>query len=325
MATRTERKEIGLAVIGCGIIGRIRARIARDYPGVGWLGLCDIDEARAKQLADDTGADYYTTDYKELLARPEITAAIIATDEPNHAAPTLMAVEHGHDMLIEKPLATDVHESLEIHQAIQESGVDAVIGYTQRFRRRYLTVKERVRNGQIGEVSSVITRALLNSMAPMAGLQRLRPNQRRVYTPMVVNGTHTVDISMWLMEGKEPVEVYARSADKVLGDAGVKDSTFAIVTMNDGTIWSMNVSIGMPEVWPGAVYGLNMAIIGTKGAITIDDSHSDVVLASQLPQGPSYSPPGFEPGGTRNVEFLTSYPPGDIAFGQLWGPMREET
>jgi hypothetical protein len=36
---RPRRKEIGLAVIGCGTIGRIRARIARDYPGVGWLGL----------------------------------------------------------------------------------------------------------------------------------------------------------------------------------------------------------------------------------------------------------------------------------------------
>ena len=35
------RKEIGLAVIGCGTIGRIRAELARAYPGVGWIGLCD--------------------------------------------------------------------------------------------------------------------------------------------------------------------------------------------------------------------------------------------------------------------------------------------
>src|SRR5882762_10599802 len=38
---RPPRKEIGLAVIGCGTIGRIRAEFARDYPGIGWLGLCD--------------------------------------------------------------------------------------------------------------------------------------------------------------------------------------------------------------------------------------------------------------------------------------------
>ena len=48
-------KDIGLAVIGCGTIGRIRAELARDYPGVKWLGLCDIRKdvvfiARRKQL-----------------------------------------------------------------------------------------------------------------------------------------------------------------------------------------------------------------------------------------------------------------------------------
>ena len=33
------KKEIGLAVIGCGVVGRIRAKYAREYPGIGWLGL----------------------------------------------------------------------------------------------------------------------------------------------------------------------------------------------------------------------------------------------------------------------------------------------
>jgi hypothetical protein len=36
-----ERKEIGLAIVGAGTIGKIRAALARDYPGVGWLGVCD--------------------------------------------------------------------------------------------------------------------------------------------------------------------------------------------------------------------------------------------------------------------------------------------
>ena len=38
------RKTLGLAVIGCGTIGRIRAEFARDYPGIGWIGLCDVKE-----------------------------------------------------------------------------------------------------------------------------------------------------------------------------------------------------------------------------------------------------------------------------------------
>lgn len=51
-------KEIGLAVIGCGVVGRIRAKYAREYPGIGWLGLCDIKEDLGRKLAEDTNADF---------------------------------------------------------------------------------------------------------------------------------------------------------------------------------------------------------------------------------------------------------------------------
>ena len=136
---RNIKKEIGLAVIGCGTIGRIRAILARDYPAVSWLGLCDLNEDLGKKLAEDAQADFFTTDHSELLKRPEVNAAIISTDENCHTEPTLAAIEQGHDLLIEKPLATDVKESLSVLKAIQDSGVDAVIGYTNRFRRRFLS------------------------------------------------------------------------------------------------------------------------------------------------------------------------------------------
>ena len=47
-------------------------------------------------------------------------------------------------MLIEKPLATDLAESQMVMAAMEQAGVDAVIGYTQRFRRRWLVAKEKV-------------------------------------------------------------------------------------------------------------------------------------------------------------------------------------
>ena len=47
---RRQRKEIGLAIVGCGTIGRIRAMLARDYPGVGWIGLCDINAELGEKL-----------------------------------------------------------------------------------------------------------------------------------------------------------------------------------------------------------------------------------------------------------------------------------
>jgi predicted dehydrogenase len=314
---------IGLAVIGCGTVGRIRAVLAREHPAVEWIGLCDVDADTAKTLGEDVEADFVTTDLDELLARPEVTAVIVATAENEHVAPILASVELGKPLFIEKPLATDPVESARVLEAIEQAGIDAVMGYTQRFRRRFQTVKQRLRDGQIGDVTSVVTRAFMNRMVPDATLRKT--SERANLTPMVVSGTHSLDMCMWLLEPREPVEVYARSIDATLGEMGTKDATFGLFTMDDGAIWSMNISWALPTVWPGAVYGLEIGIVGTKGVIDIEDTHRDVVLATQIPQPAGYTSKGYEPDSQRYVDFLGSYPPGDVSDGLLWGPMREET
>ena len=122
-----EKKEIGLAVVGCGTIGRIRSIMARDYPGIGWIGLCDINKDLGNKLLEDCKADYFTTDYNELLARPEVNAVIIATDENHHFGPTMAAIEANASIFIEKPLATDLDESRKVLNAIENNNIDAVL------------------------------------------------------------------------------------------------------------------------------------------------------------------------------------------------------
>ena len=318
------KKELGLAVVGCGVVGRIRATLAKDFPGIGWIGLSDMNERVGQHLKDDLDADYFTTDFRKLIVRPEVDAVIVATSTWGHVEPTLASVDAGHMLLIEKPLATDARESAAVLEAIQNAGVDAVVGYTQRFRRRFLVVKERIKTGQIGDVTAAVTRAFMNRMAP-TGEVRLTQD-RRYLTPMVVSGTHSLDMCLWLMgDAAKPVSIYARSTEKVMSELGTKDATFGVFTMEDGTIWSMNICWALPREWPGAVYGLEIGIVGTKGVIDIEDTHRDVVLASELPQGPAYNPDGLTIDVVRNVDFLTSFPPGDMYGGELWGPMREET
>ena len=321
----SDKKQIGLAVIGCGVVGRMRATLAKDFPGIGWIGLSDVNEKVGHQLRDDIDADFYTDDFRELVARPEVDAVIIATSTWAHVEPTLAAVEHGHMLFIEKPLATDARESAQVLVAIEAAGVDAVVGYTQRFRRRFLVVKQRIESGQIGEFTAATVRAFMNRMAP-TGETRLTQD-RRFLSPMVVSGTHSLDMSMWLMgDAAKPVSVYARSTEKILTDLGVKDATFGLFQMEDGGMFSMNICWALPKVWPGAVYGLEIGIVGTEGVIDIEDTHRDVILASDHnPQGPAYNPDGLNLEAVRHVDFLTSFPPGDVYADELWGPMREET
>src|SRR2546422_2621818 len=140
-------KRIGVAIIGAGRVGLFRGEVAARHPQVDFIGLAEIKPDRAQFVADKLGADFVTADFRELLARPEVTAAVIATDEHLHVDPILGAVERGLALLIEKPLATGLADSERVLGAIRKSGVDAVVGYTQRFRRRWLAAKEKVRTG----------------------------------------------------------------------------------------------------------------------------------------------------------------------------------
>jgi myo-inositol 2-dehydrogenase / D-chiro-inositol 1-dehydrogenase len=260
-----------------------------------------------------------TTDHRALLRRPEVTAAIIATDEHLHVDPIMASVERGVAMLIEKPLATDLGESARVLKAIEQAGLDAVVGYTQRFRRKWLSAKEKVRTGALGDVTLVTSRAFMNRLVAIDNYKRT--DKPETISPMVISGTHALDIVMWYMEAKKPVEVYARSVDKVLGPEwkGI-DATAGMIMFSDGSIYHLNISWALPVTWPGAVYSLEVGINGTDGVLTIDDTHRDMVLAVSSPQAE-----GYAPDKSRLVDFLGSYPPGDMALGELRGPMREET
>jgi predicted dehydrogenase len=148
-----------------------------------------------------------------------------------------------------------------------------------------------------------------------------RTNDPSRISPMVISGTHALDIVMWMMEAKRPVEIYARSVDKALGPLckGI-DATAGTIAFDDGSLYHASISWALPIVWPGAVYSLDVGIVGTQGVLTIDDTHRDIVLATDAAQSE-----GYAPDASRRVDFLGSYPPGDIALGELRGPMREET
>src|ERR1700720_733620 len=316
---RQGAKGIGLAIVAAGRGGLLRGEVAARHPAVQWIGIAEKNHNRGLYVAEKIGADFVTQDHRELLRRSEVTAAIIATDEHLHVAPILAAVERGVPMLIEKPLATDLAQSAGVLKAITDAKLDAVVGYTQRFRRKWLAGKEKVRTGALGDVTLVSSRAFMNRLVAIDNYKRT--DDPSTISPMVISGTHALDIVMWYLEGKQPVECYARSIDKVLGPLyqGI-DATAGMIMCADGTLYHLNISWALPVTWPGAVYSLEIGINGTDGVLTIDDTHRDMVLAVSKPQGE-----GYAPDQSRLVDFLGSYPPGDMALGELRGPMRDET
>ena len=319
MARAKSSKKIGLAIVGAGRVGLFRGDTAMRHPAVEWIGIAEKNHNRGHFVAEKIGADFITQDYRELLKRPEVNAVIVATDEHLHVAPILDALAFGMPLLIEKPLATTLSDSAKVMAAIEQAGVDAIVGYTQRFRRNWMGAKEKVASGALGDVTLVTSRAFMNRLVAIDNYKRT--DDPKSISPMVISGTHALDIAMWYLEAKTPVELYARSIDKVLGPLyGGIDATAGMIMFSDGCILHTNISWALPVTWPGAVYSLEVGIVGTEGVLTIDDTHRDMVLAVSAPQEE-----GYNPDKRRLVDFMGSYPPGDWLDGELIGPMAEET
>ena len=319
MTRAKQANKVGLAIIGAGRVGLFRGGTAARHPAVEWIGIAEINHNRAQYVAEQIGADFVTDDYRKLLVRSEVNAVIVATDEHLHVAPILAALEYGKPLLIEKPLATTLSDSAKVLARIEKAGVDAVVGYTQRFRRKWMAAKEKVRSGALGDVTLVTSRAFMNRLVAIDNYKRT--DDPSTISPMVISGTHALDIAMWYLEAKTPVECYARSVDKVLGPLyGGIDATAGMIMFADGCVHNLNISWALPITWPGAVYSLEVGIVGSEGVLTIDDTHRDMVLAVSRPQSE-----GYNPDERRLVDFMGSYPPGDVVQGELVGPMAEET
>ena len=62
-------KKLGLAVVGCGVVGRMRSTLAKEYPGIGWIGLSDINEdlgLKLKQIENKWVDNNFTISEKEV-------------------------------------------------------------------------------------------------------------------------------------------------------------------------------------------------------------------------------------------------------------------
>ncbi len=230
-------KNIGVAVIGAGGIGTLRAHSCAQIPQIGHLAICDINTEKLGKLAESVRADLVTENYEEAIRDDGVQAVIVSTDEESHYGPAKLAAELGKPVLIEKPFVLDLEEADDIVATAKQSDCPVYVGYTQRFRRRYLLAKQSVAAGQLGDIVTAlgkiyVTRAVGEAVA------RRSPNT----TPSINTLTYMVDLILWYMEGKKPVEVYARSASKVFKPYNRDDFQWMIVTFDDGSVATLGTS-----------------------------------------------------------------------------------
>lgn len=298
-------EKINVAVIGAGWIGEIRAVNCARHPLVERLYLAEIDPAKAMRVADEIGASEWTTDYHELLARTDIDAVIVsATPENLHypiARDCLLANKH---VLLEKPMALTLRDADELIALAREAGLKLTIGYSQRYNPRYAYVKQCLTDGTLGApVSALVTRSIPRTLGHAVGA-------RAKLGPAQMGATHDVDFLLWCLEGSRATRVYAQIVRKIQsGGGGVPDCAWIMVTMDDGTVFTVGTNWALPPGVNPRRSSTFIEFVGTEGSILIDDSHRDLVLTTMK----------------DGLAFPLSTMPGEEVLHVYQGPMQAET
>ncbi len=164
----SERITVGL--IGHGAMGSGHLHRLVGDREVQVLAVCDVDRVRrdeAKRLVEETyaarkpagayqGCMAYN-DYRELLARPDIDAVVIATPDHWHSLQSIHAVEAGKDVYCEKPISLTVAEGRRLAETVRRYGRVFQTGTQYRSISTIRKVCDFVRAGGLGKVKSVFT------------------------------------------------------------------------------------------------------------------------------------------------------------------------
>ncbi len=314
---KTQRRELGIAVVGAGRMGSQRASVAATHPAVRFLAVSDIDPARARAVGEKVHAHFTSGDNLAVISHPDVNAVIVSTPEGEHTAAVLQALRLGKPVLVEKPIALSLEDANQIVEAVNKEGGDLFVGYTKRFTRSYVLAKEYISRGCLGQTLGATTR-VYNSRAQ--AFQILKRSAHA--TPVLDVLTYYVDLVCWFLEGNEPVEVIARGQKGVFKAAGYSadDVTWAIVTFADGAIVNLGVDYALPEKYPCLGQSPRMEILGTEGVIFLDEEHKEHIIYTN--RGLSH---GYVPGHEVNMAFLGTSSSGDFALGDFWGPQADET
>ena len=125
--------------------------IARELPGATVQVVCDMDIARARSIAEKTGAQDVATDPEAVIARRDVDALIIASPDFTHAPLSQSCVAAGKRVLCEKPLSQSSDECLKVMCSEQASGGRHImLGFMRRYDQSYVEMRAALEQGMLG-------------------------------------------------------------------------------------------------------------------------------------------------------------------------------
>ena len=281
------------ALIGCGriAVNHIKAVVNNNLDMV---AVCDVDLSHVDVLFSKTGYDKHVEryiDYKKMLSEhPEIKLVAIATESGIHAEIALYCIDHGVNVIVEKPMAMSMADADEIVRRSEEKGVVVSVCHQNRFNLAVQQMRHALEAGRFGQLShgSINVRWNRNrdyyDQAPWRG--KWASDGGCLFNQCI----HGIDLLRWMM-GNEVDEVYGVTKQQFHHYLECEDIGMAVVKFKNGAVGTIEGTVNVyPQNLEETLYlfGENGTVkIGGKSTNNIDvwefkDENSDDLKNKEL-------------------------------------------
>lgn len=147
---------INLGVIGCGGRGtdvmQWAMQVGKTTRPADIVAVCDVYRKRLNRAQQISNAAFATLDYRELLARKDVDAVIIATPDHWHAPLAIAAMQAGKDVYLEKPMTRTVEEAKKVYETVKATGRVLQVGSQTTSSDQWWKARKAIQDGMIGQL-----------------------------------------------------------------------------------------------------------------------------------------------------------------------------
>lgn len=251
-----QAKTLKVGMIGAGGIGRVHMETFAKTEGAEIVAVTDVNREAAERAAKDYGIARVHDSAEKLIEDPDLDAVIIGVPNKWHAPLAVKALQANKHVLLEKPMAIDLNDAKKIRDAALKSDRVLMISHQMRWEGPAMAVKEKVEQGELGNIYHAKTGWFRRKGIPGWG-SWFTQKQMSGGGPLIDIGVHMLDLALYLMGNPKPVSVtgstYAEFGPKKrgIGNWGtpnwdgvfdVEDIASAFIKMEDGSSLTLDVS-----------------------------------------------------------------------------------
>ncbi len=257
-------QKVRTALIGCGKVGHTHAGAFAELPESDFVAVCDSDLGRADEFAAQYGVKAYT-DIAEMVTDAQVDAVSICTPHPLHAPLGIQAARAGADVLLEKPMASNLKDCDDMLAVADETGIKLGIISQRRLYEPVQRIRDAIDAGKIG--TPALGTLLMLGWRDKAYYDSdpWRGSWAGEGGGVLVNqAPHQLDILQWLMGPIDEVFAYWENLNHPYIE--VEDTALALIRFKNGGVGNIVASNSQkPGIYTKVhIHGSNGASVGVQ-------------------------------------------------------------